>query len=239
MKRIDKETGRKYNKKTRSSELPYPYIVVDDKNDVFTAYDLYRSVAMNKKGKWLDFAQYHIFRNNLIPDLPITEQLPLYLTGLSDGTKSEIVTKLSELDYNPLTDKIPVENLPVHLKNYFEKRKEMISTLHFALISTLVVEKNVLIMNTDTEFLDVEKEILFYLGVNVIIQQEAKNFKIFFNTPHKYFYEIKGKTINIKNIYSILKEFDTGWQIDKNLLYNNNCNETIENITEIIKLNIF
>ena len=126
MKRIDKNTGKTYNKKTRYSGVPYPYIVAKENETIKTNYDLYRTITANRHHFWYDFAQYHVFRNELIKGLPLEEQLQFYLLGVSLGTKSQILQELSLLKYNPFNDFIPIDSLSKDLKNYFNNRKKTI-----------------------------------------------------------------------------------------------------------------
>lgn len=241
MIRHDKETGKQYNKKTRYSGIPYPYIVVPDKSDLLTPYDLYRKVAMNKNGYWLDFAQYHIFRNEIIDGKPITEQLQFYLLGLEESTKNQIITELSNLGYNPFIDNIPFEDLTENISKFLIKRKEIIRQTYDIFTKNLIIEKNALILPLKKQLTDLEKEIIFKLGVGCLIIFENKKCEITINEIKKSFYEIKGKTIKTDNIYSILKQLNTNWIIDKEKVYLHNFKNTdsLEDIIEIIKLNIF
>ena len=241
MKRINPKTGKKYNKKTRFSQLPYPYIVVPDKNEITNNYDLYRNIAIMKKHYWLDFAQFHIYRKQLIKNTPFTEQLPLYLLELDYATMSQIVKELAKKGYNPFNDNLFSFDLSPNIFNFLSKRKEKLKIIAEIIKENLIIEKNVLILPLNIEIDNYILSVLEYIGINVVIvMSEQKKCSIFFpNNITKKIYEIKGKTINISNIYNTLKEFNKYWVIEKNILYNTKNTDTLEDILITIKTNIY
>lgn len=239
MKRIDKETGKSYYKKTRNSGIPFPYIVVKNKANITNSYDLYREIAINKKGYWLDFAQYHVFQNNLVPNLPMSEQLALYLLGISPATKSQILTILTELKYNPFSDTIPFEVFPDNLQKYLYKRKELIINLHQYLISNIIIEKNVLIIPIEKELSNIETEIFKYWGINIFLLFNNNFCTISFNETQQKIYEIRGKKIKINNIFNILKEYDNNWLMKDKIIINHKNKQEFEDILTTIKNCIF
>lgn len=238
MKRVNPKTNEKYNKKTRFSKIPHPYVVVEDIDEIKTPYDLYRSIGMMEDHYWLDFAQYHVFRHEIIKDLPLTEQLSLYLLGLDKGPRSHLISELAKQNYNPFEDYLTTFDLSENIQNYVTKKHIELYKIAKELKENLIIEKNVLIFSTD-KIDNFKLSVLKYIGINVIILFQDKNCEIFINNEKRKFYEIRGKSIKIKNIYNILKEFNKNWVLEENKLLNKQNTDTIEEIISTIKTNIF
>lgn len=238
MRRVDPKTNKTYNKKTRFSKIPFPYIVIDDTTEIKNSYDLYRSITMMKNHYWLDFAQYHFFRSEIIKGIPFSEQLQFYLFGLDEGLRTQLILELSEQGFNPFTDYISETIVSENLRNYIINKKIELLKMGKIIKQNLIVEKNVLILPID-DINDYYNLIFKYIGISVIIVFNEKKCEIKINNQERNFYEIKGKSIKIKNIYNILKEFNQHWLLEDNTLINSNNTDTIEEIITTIKTNVF
>lgn len=238
MKRVNPKTNEKYNKKTRFSKIPHPYIVVEDKDEIKTPYDLYRSINMMENHYWLDFAQYHVFRHEIIKNLPFSEQLQLYLLGLEQGPKNQLISELSKQGYNPFEDYISDFFLSENIFNYVINKKVELQKIAQIIKENLIIEKNILILPIN-QIDNFKLSVLKYIGINVIIIFNDENCEIVLNNEDRKFYEIRGKSIKIKNIYNILKEFNVNWLLENNRLINHKNTDTINEIITTIKTNIF
>ena len=160
------------------------------------------------------------------------------MLGQAEGTKSKILSELNKLNYNPLKDPLPIELLPNDLQNFFNKKKQILTNIKKLIKEKMIVEKNALIIQVmeKNEYIN---SVLFYLGIDVIVFYEKTNCIIFFNNTSREFYEHKGKSIKTKNIYNILKEYNINWILEKDKIYCQKNKESIEDIIQIIKINVF